>query len=174
MAQVGHGGCVVGNAVAMKGGLHHAALAEPEIAFAGEEAVAEEMAIGAEDAALDEFSGVVDDNVFDVVGVKEEVGAEVEEAQADDVAVLPGGAGHEAERVLAERAAEAVEETLFGAGRVEGWHGEMVCECGGKWKWREVASGKGDGEREEKRDSSHKDAMENSYLMSRTAPERRG
>src|SRR5208337_1589842 len=131
----GHGVCVVGNAVAMEGGLHHAALAEPEIAFAGEEAVAEEVAIRTEDAALDEFFGAVDDNVFDVVGVKEEVGAEIEEAQADDIAVFAGGTGHEAQRVLTERAAEAVEEALFGAGRVEGWHGEMVCECGGKLKW---------------------------------------
>jgi hypothetical protein len=130
---IGHGGGVVGDAVAMKGWLHHAALTEPEIAFTGKEAVAEKVAIGAEDAAFDEFAGVVDDHVFDLVGMKEEVGAKVEEAEADNVAVIMGGAGHEAERVVAERAAEAVEETLFGAGRVKG-HGEMVCEVGREWK----------------------------------------
>ena len=121
----GHGGGVVGDAVAVEGGLHHAALAEPEVTFAGEEAVAEDVPIGAEDATLDEFFGVVDEDVFDVVGVKEQVGADVEEAEADDVAEFAGGARHEAEGILAERAAEAVEEALFGAGRVEG-HLEMV------------------------------------------------
>ena len=63
----------------------------------------------------------------------------MEEAKADDVAVFAGGARHEREGILAERAAEAVEETLFGAGRVEGGsksgHGEMVCEGGEKEKW---------------------------------------
>ena len=92
---IGHGGGVVGNAVAMKGRLHHAALAKPEFAFAGEQAIAEEETIGAQNAALNEFAGAVDDDVFDVVGVEEEVGAKVEEAQADDVAVIAGGVGHE-------------------------------------------------------------------------------
>ena len=32
----GHGASVVGYAVAMKGGLHHAALTKPEFSFAGE------------------------------------------------------------------------------------------------------------------------------------------
>jgi hypothetical protein len=120
-----HGGGVIGDAVAVKGGLHHAALAEPEITFAGEQAIAEDMPICAKDAALDEFLGVVDQNVFDLVGVEEQVGAYVKEPQADDVAVFAGGARHETERILAERAAEAVEEALFGAGRVKG-HLEMV------------------------------------------------
>ncbi|MGB9434643.1 MAG: hypothetical protein WBQ89_20530, partial [Candidatus Acidiferrum sp.] len=73
---------------------------------------------------------------------KEEVGAKVEEAEADNVAVIMGGARHEAKRVVAERAAEAVEETLFGAGRVEG-HGEMVSEVGREWEGeREEGRGK--------------------------------
>ncbi len=115
----------MGDTVAVEGGLHHAALAEPEVAFAREEAVAEDVPIGAEDAALDEFFGVVDEDVFDVVGVEEQVGADVEETEAGDVAEFAGGARHEAEGILAERAAEAVEEALFGARRVEG-HLEMV------------------------------------------------
>ncbi len=135
----GHGGGVICDAIAMEGGLHHAALAQPEFSFAGEEAVAEEMTISAEDAALDELFVVGDEDVFDLIGVKEEIGADVEEAKADDVAVFAGGARHEREGILAERAAEAVEETLFGAGRVEGGsesgHGEMVCEGGEKEKW---------------------------------------
>ena len=134
-----HGGGVICDAIAMKGGLHHAALAQPEFSFTGEEAVAEEMTIGAEDAALDEFFVVGDEDIFDLIGVKEEIGADVEEAKADDVAVFAGGAGHEGERILAEGTAEAVEETLFGAGRVEGGsesgHGEMVCDGGEKEKW---------------------------------------
>jgi hypothetical protein len=121
----GHGGGVIGDAGAVKGGLHHAALAEPEVAFTGEKAVTENVSIGAEDAALDEFFGVVHEDVFDVVGVEEEEGADVEEAETDDVAILAGGTGHETERIPAERAAQAVEEALFGAGGIVG-HGEMV------------------------------------------------
>jgi hypothetical protein len=85
------------------------------------------MAIGAENAAFDEFAGVVDDDVFDLVGVKEKESAELKEAQADDVAVVAGGASHEAERIVAERAVQAVEETLLGTGWVRR-HGEMVVE----------------------------------------------
>ena len=121
----GHGGGVMGDAVAVKGGLHHAALTEPEVTFAGEQAIAEDMPIGSEDAALDEFFGVVDEDVFDVVGVEEQEGTNVEETEADDVAEFAGGARHETEGILTERAAEAVEEALFGTGGIEG-HLEMV------------------------------------------------
>jgi hypothetical protein len=121
----GHGGSVIGDAVAMEGGLHHAALTEPEFALAGKQAVAEDVTIGAEDAALDEFFIVVDEDVFDVFGMEKRVGAEIEEAEADDVAVIASDAGHEGERIAAEGAAKAVEEAFFWAGRVEG-HGEMV------------------------------------------------
>src|SRR5208282_1897063 len=112
-----------------------------------EQAVAEEVAVGAEDAALDEFFGVVDDDIFDEIGVEEEKGADLEKAKADDVAVFAGGAGHEGERILAERAAEAVEEALFGAGGIVG-HGEMV--CGRREEGKRVLGNEGkNGRREE-------------------------
>jgi hypothetical protein len=141
---LGHRGSVVRDAVAVEGRLHHAALPEPEVAFAGEQSVAEQVAIRAEDAAFDEFAGVVDDDVFDVVGVEEEVGAKVEEAETDDVAIFACDTGHEGEGIPAEGAAEAGEETLFRAGRIGG-HGEMVCEGEwereGEWGKRRLTSG---------------------------------
>jgi len=127
----GHGRGVIGNAGAVKGGLHHAALTEPEIALAGEEAIAENVAVGTEDAALDEFARVIDKDVFDMIGVEEKERANVKEAEADDVTVIARGTRHEGERVAAERAAQAVKETWFGPGRIEG-HGEMVRGKGGK------------------------------------------
>ena len=92
---IGHGAGVIRDAIAVEGRLHHAALAEPKFAFAGEKAVAKEEAVGAEDAAFDEFTRIVDDDVFDVLGMEKGVGAEVEKAQADDVAVFAGVTRHE-------------------------------------------------------------------------------
>lgn len=114
----GHGGGIVGDARTVKCRLHHAALTEPEVALAGKEAIAENVSIGAKDAALDEFVRVVDDDVFNVVRVKQEEGADVEEAKTDDVAVVAKDALHEGKGIAADGAAEAVEKTRFGTGGI--------------------------------------------------------
>lgn len=102
---IGHGAGVIRDAIAVEGRLHHAALAEPKFAFAGEKAVAKEEAVGAEDAAFDEFTRIVDDDVFDVLGMEKGVGAEVEKAQADDVAVFAGVTRHEGKGIASKLAA---------------------------------------------------------------------
>jgi hypothetical protein len=109
----------------VKGGLHHAALSKPEVAFAGQQAIAEEVPIGAEDAALNEFSGVVDEHVFDLVGMRNHKSPNIEEAQAYNVAIFARHPRHERQGIPAQRAAQAVKKSLFGARRI--WrHGEMV------------------------------------------------
>jgi hypothetical protein len=92
---------VGGDALAMKRGLHQAALAQPEIAFAGEQTVAEEFAIGLQAAALDEFLVVGDDHLLDEIGMVQQDDAIVQRLPGEDVAVRAGPAGEHGERIKA-------------------------------------------------------------------------
>lgn len=115
----------------MKCRLHHAPLPQPEFAFAGEEAIPEDVPIGAKHAALDEFLGVRDQDVLNQIGVYNKKRSNMEEAQADDVAVFTSDLAHESQRVAANGTAQTVEESLFGTRRIV-QHREMIEGRGGK------------------------------------------
>src|SRR5215467_3173773 len=121
----GHGGDVLRDARTVKGGLHHAALSKPEVALAGQQAIAEEVPIGAENAALNEFPRVVDEHVFDLIGMRNHESPNIEEAQAYNVAIFARHPRHERQGIAAQRAAQAIEKSLFGARWIRR-HGEMV------------------------------------------------
>ena len=74
-------------------------LPAPEGALAGQEPVAQKTEAVPYAFAFDEVAIVADQHVVDVVRVVQEVGSHVHEAQTDDVAVLPGAPGQEAEVV---------------------------------------------------------------------------
>src|SRR5215813_4535089 len=119
------------DASAMEGRLRETALAKPEVAFAGKQAIAEETLVGFEDASFGEFARVGDEDLLDVVGMADEKNVIVEGAKLDDVAVISLKASEIFERVAIIVAIEAAPGVVFGAGREIGeglgGHGVMLC-----------------------------------------------
>jgi hypothetical protein len=119
------------DAFAVKRGIAQAALASPEIAVAGEQAVAKELGIGARGHAFDEVAGLAEQDLFDVQRVEQDVNREIHEAVEDDIAVLAGPAQERARGIAAghERGADPGKSTR--AGRPERGGVGCCCACGG-------------------------------------------
>ena len=109
-----------------EGGLDEFSLGLPELAFAGEQAVAEDGAEGAVVARFEEICLVLDQDFLDAVGMNDEADGDVEEAEEDDVAIFTGAAGEEAAPVVAH--GEGVAEKLQAAGA--GWEVASWAWCG--------------------------------------------
>jgi hypothetical protein len=92
------------DARAMKRGLRDAALSQPEVAFAGEQAVAEQQAQGVEAGrGLREVFAVIDEQRAHVLGVKQDVPLVTGKLHARDVAALAQAEGQRGERRGAHR-----------------------------------------------------------------------
>ena len=87
-AGVAHGRRQALDALAMEGRLRQAALPPPEVALAGEEAVADQRLDPSDEAALPVVAVVVLQHVLDVVGVVQQVDAQRPGVEAHHVAVL--------------------------------------------------------------------------------------
>ena len=111
---------VGGDALAAKGGLHEAALAQPELAFAQEQAVAQPGDQHALSEVLDEVAVAGGEDFLDAVGVADEGDAAGAHAQGEDVAILAGAAGVEAEDVAAPLGKGAEQPVAPRAGRRQG------------------------------------------------------
>ena len=100
-----------------EGRLDEFSLRLPELAFAGEQAVAEDGAEGAVVARLEEICLVLDEDFLDAVGMDDEADGDVEETEEDDIAIFAGAAGEEAAPVAAHGEGVAEEFQAAGAGR---------------------------------------------------------
>src|SRR5262249_40026964 len=108
---------VRGDAAAVKCRLREAALAEPEVTLAGEQAVAEQPLVGLKDASLGELPRLIDEDFFDQHGITDEEDVIVEGAQHDNVAVLALEPAQVFERVAGVIAIEATPGIVGGAWR---------------------------------------------------------
>ncbi len=145
---------VGGDALAEEGWLHEAALAHVERLFAGEEALTEDDLGALHDDAAGVFGRVLDEEVFDEIGMVELVDVAVEDFEVNKVAEFAGGGGHVGGGGTGEETSgeEAGQEGWAGrvgvgfAGADVDWdggggsvHGSPRCE------FRRVASGEGAG-----------------------------
>ena len=78
-----HGRAVGGDAAAVEGRLHQAPLPQPEVAFAGEQAVAEDERVEPQGEVLDEVVVLRDEDFFDEVGMADQVDAAMAEAERE-------------------------------------------------------------------------------------------
>jgi hypothetical protein len=85
--------CSNREAFAVKRRVAQLALPPPKIAVAGEQAVPKQFWIGARGDPFDEVAGLPQQDLLDVLRVKQNVKAKIEEAVVDDVAILAGPAG---------------------------------------------------------------------------------
>jgi hypothetical protein len=111
------------DARAMKRRLRDAALSQPEVAFAGEQAVAEQEAQGVEAGrGLRDILGVVDEQRAHVLGVKQDVPFVPRKRDARDVAALAQAEGQRGER----RGAHRVEVLEYRNGPRKLWRAHRV------------------------------------------------
>src|SRR6266852_3732381 len=102
----------------MEGGLGEAALAPPEVAFADEQALAEQRADDEfREGAFVQLSVVEDEELLDIVGAINEDAAHAHHRHADDVAVLASKALQSAEGIFADIESEAEDGQAFGTWR---------------------------------------------------------
>ena len=98
-----HHPAVGGDALAVEGGLGQPALAQPEVALAGEQAVSEDgVHVAPEEAVLLELRVARDEHVLDQIGVVDQAGGMAGQAQADHVAVAARAVLEEAQEVARE------------------------------------------------------------------------
>ena len=76
------------DAASMKSGLSEAPLAQPKVAFAGQQSIPEQALIRAQNPSLYKFSILGDQHFLDEVGMVHQIKAEIVVAHRDDVAVL--------------------------------------------------------------------------------------
>ncbi len=130
---------VGGDAIAMKSGLGEAALADPMLTLARQQALAKETAHDGRTVAdgFAEIAGLCNKDGLDVPRVVENDGGAVEETDGHEIAVVAGATFEESERIAAEILEAAEKEGTFGAGRKGlGCHGHgryltrfgVVCE----------------------------------------------
>jgi len=85
----------------VEGGLNKPPLLQPRTAFVDHQPVAKDPAIEPHGLALDEVLVAGHQNVFDQIGVVEEVDVTMKDAVIEDVAVLAGPPRKQSERILA-------------------------------------------------------------------------
>ena len=100
--------------------MHQAALAEPELAFAIHQAVAEHRAEQFEDVAFAEVAIFGDEHLLDEIGMRGQVDVAMAEAEGDQIAVFAIAAGEEAEHIAAEIGEVAQEPVAGGRGGAQG------------------------------------------------------
>ena len=88
----GHDLAEAGDAAAVERRLHQPALAQPQVALAGEQAIAGQLADDVEQVALDVIVVIVLENVLRAVGMVDLVERDVAQPVAGDVAVIGCGA----------------------------------------------------------------------------------
>src|SRR5260370_267767 len=76
------------DARAVKRRLRQAPLPQPEISFACQQTVAEQLFVLTQNSSLDEFAVVRHEHLFDVVGMADEIDAKVVIAHGHDVAIV--------------------------------------------------------------------------------------
>ena len=101
--RLGHHAGQRGDALTMKGRLRDAALPQPEVVFAGQQAVADRHPQLLVERALVIVAGVVLQDVADIGGVGDEIAAPRADLEVDDVAEAARGAHEDAGRIASDR-----------------------------------------------------------------------
>ena len=115
-----HHRAVGGDAVPVEGGLGEAPLPEPEVALAGQEAVAENgVHVAPEEAVLHELRAARDEHALDDVWMVDQAGRLAAEAHGHDVAVAPRAVFEEAEEIAGELGEVPDQQVPRGSGRAE-------------------------------------------------------
>ncbi len=121
---------VARDAFAVKRGIAQAPLAPPELSVAGEQAVAKQFRIRARGHAFDEVAGLAEQDLLDVLRVKEDVDRKVHEAVEDNVAVFARPTRKRARGIAAGHEGGADPGKSARPRRPErGWAG-CCCGCG--------------------------------------------
>jgi hypothetical protein len=96
---------VAGKTVACEGGSREAALAVPEVTFTRQKTFAEHSRdLPPEEAVLDEVAVILDEHVFNKLGITDQKHGPCAETQSDDIAVFTVALREEAQRITGEMA----------------------------------------------------------------------
>src|SRR5208337_5442904 len=117
LSVLNHHICISGDAVAMERRLSQLALGAPEIALAGQEALAKGSPCTAQPVMFDELAVLGNQHLLDQVGMVEEENRSGPESRPDQVAVLAMPARERPQTVAAEFPQVSGEPVLPGAGR---------------------------------------------------------
>src|SRR5262249_32640173 len=126
-----HVGDVGVEACTLKGGLDQTALSQPEVALAGQEAIAEHRRVEAQREVLDEVAAMGDENLLDGLRSADEIDASRPEAEGNDVAPVTGAALEEVESIFAKLRQMAAEQAPARARRQRGGHNGSSNEAKG-------------------------------------------
>jgi hypothetical protein len=123
-----HDGGEALDALAVKSRLRQAALAAPELPFAGEQTFANEGLHPADERAFPVIAIVVLQDMLDVIGMVQEMdGQKRRRVEADDIPVLTRGPAQHGQRIAARRKEEMEGGRIALAG---GAAGTVQCESG--------------------------------------------
>jgi len=96
---------VAGKPLTCEGRSREAALAMPEVTFACQETVAEHSRdLTPEEAVLDEVAVILDEHVFNKLGITDQKHGPCAETQSDDITVITVALREEAQRITGEMA----------------------------------------------------------------------
>src|SRR3984957_13015033 len=155
----------------MKRRLREPALPQPEIAFARQQSIAEELFVLPQDAALNEFAMVGDKNLLYVVRMADEIHAKAVVAHRDDVAVVVLQRRHVGQRITTVDFEAGCPGFRRWAGREFGWSGGAHASTISRWATRVTSAGSAQFSRvAQKRNPP---ARESSWTRENPAEERR-
>src|SRR5712692_1445476 len=116
-----HGGGVRGDLRAVKRRLCQPPLAQPEIAFTGQQAFAKHVPVRPQHSAFYIFARVGDQHFFNGVRMIDKDGPKIDHANAREIAILTRKSGEVIQRIFVQRPERPASQSLGRAGREFAW-----------------------------------------------------